>query len=70
MKKPLNTRDKYFVKYKRDKMTLCKACRLAGLHYGSVYHSMVGSVTPQEAFEHHLERQKEAKAQINKNKRR
>jgi len=59
MKPNLNRRDKYHVTVGDDKMTLCKACRIKGINYATVYHSMIGDITPQEAFDFHLARMQE-----------
>ena len=56
MKPNLNRRDKYHVTVNGERLTLCKACRIKGISYATVYHSMIGDITPQEAFDYHLAR--------------
>ena len=52
-------RDKHFVDFQGERMTLCKACRLSGVRYSTAYASMIGDVSPQESCDFHLARMQE-----------
>jgi hypothetical protein len=58
--KPIHEqRDKHFVTYRSERMTLCKACRMSGVRYSTAFASMIGDVSPQESFDFHLARMQE-----------